>query len=208
MADNATTPDAPAVDADAPTSTVDTTATPDADPAGADALGDAGKKALDAMKADRNTARRDLKAAQDEVARLTAAAEGREAEWKAEQDARAAADKRYAERVLRAELKAAAAGKLADPEDAFRFLDLDDFTPNDSGEYEASDFASAIESLVTSKPYLAAQGDRFTGTPDAGARNAAEQSGQITKDQLASMTPEQINAARRVGRLNAVMGIS
>ena len=59
---------------------------------GATALGDAGKKALDAMKADRNAARLAEKAANDRLAALEAQIEGREAEHAATLAAQAVKD--------------------------------------------------------------------------------------------------------------------
>jgi len=48
-------------------------------------------------------------------------------------------------------------------------------------------------------------GKRFAGTPDAGARNASAP-GQLTQADLANMTPEQVNQARRDGRLKNMLG--
>ena len=59
---------------------------------GATALGDAGKKALDAMKAERNEAKAAAKQAADDLAALRAQVEGREAEHKATLDAQRVKD--------------------------------------------------------------------------------------------------------------------
>ena len=134
---------------------------------GEKALGDAGKKALDAMKAERNAAKAEAKAAADELARLKAAAEGKQAEFEAQQKAReveAAALAKANERILKAEVRAAATAKLADPQDALRFLDLSAFEVGADGEIDSAAVASAIDNLIKSKPYLAAQGGtRFQG---------------------------------------------
>jgi len=171
-------------------------------------LGDAGKKAIDAMKAERNAARKEVADAKAEVERLKAAAEGREAEWKAEQDARLAADQRFNQRILNAEVKAAATGKLSDPADALKFLDLTQFEVNDDGDVDAAAIEAAISALIESKPYLAAESTtRFQGSADAGARNAAGVT-QLTREQLASMTPDQIVEAQNKGQLNDLLGIT
>ena len=165
---------------------------------GEKALGDAGKKALDAMKAERNAAKAEAKAAADELARLKAAAEGKQAEFEAQQKAReveAAALAKANERILKAEVRAAATAKLADPQDALRFLDLSAFEVGADGEIDSAAVASAIDDLIKSKPYLAAQGKRFEGTADGGARKDATKVAQLTRADMAGMTPEQISDA-------------
>lgn len=186
--------------------TNDSRGTDDADDSSGDdptsQLGDAGKRAIDAMKAERNEARRALKPVTtlmrelgiksvDELrGRLQTPAgdagstdgttEGKPTDGKpavdadkirreAQAEARQAAD----QRVIRAEVKAAAAGKLADPGDALRFLDLTEIELDDDGNVDADEVADAISDLVKKKPYLAAQsGKRFQGTADTGARQA------------------------------------
>jgi membrane protein involved in colicin uptake len=194
------TADAPPVDTPADAPPVD--AAPAAEPD----LGDAGKKALDATRAERNAARKEAAEVRAELDRMKAAAEGREAEWKADQDARKAADARYTERIVNAEVKAAATGKLSDPADALKFLDLSQFEIDDNGDIDGSAIESAIAALVESKPYLSAGATpRFQGTPDSGARDVALAGTQLSKSDLDSMTPEQINKARREGRLTGVL---
>jgi len=176
------------------------------------ALGDAGKKALDAMKAERNAAREAAKKAADELEALKAQAEGREAEHKAQQDAQRLKDEALAvanERILKAEVRAAAASKLTDPQDALRFLNLSDFEVGSDGEVDASQVAKAIDDLIASKPYLAAQGgQRFQGSADGGARNDATKTAQLTRDDIKRMTPEQIADAEAKGQFDGLLGRS
>jgi hypothetical protein len=176
---------------------------------GAEALGDKGKKALDEMKAKWKEAERRAKERDAELAALKAASEGREAEYKAEQEAQRVRDEALSaanKRVLRSELKAAAAGKLADPLDALKFLDLDSFEADDSGDFDTGAIASAIDGLLNDKPYLAAQGGRrFQGSADGGARKESGPT-QVTRDELSRMSPDDINRAREEGRLNDVLG--
>ncbi|OZF25171.1 hypothetical protein CH296_28085 [Rhodococcus sp. 14-2496-1d] len=47
---------------------------------------------------------------------------------------------------------------LADPADAPRFIDLDQFEVGENGTVDATAIADAIKELVEDKPYLAAQG--------------------------------------------------
>ena len=85
---------------------------------GATALGDAGKKALDAMKAERNEAKAEAKRFADEFAALRAQVEGREAEHAATLAAQAVKDEALSaanQRILKAEVRAQAASKLNDP---------------------------------------------------------------------------------------------
>jgi hypothetical protein len=61
-------------------------------------------------------------------------------------------------RLVRAEVKAAAAGKLADPSDAPKFIDLAKIKVGEDGEPDAKQIKKAIEDLLKEKPYLAANG--------------------------------------------------
>lgn len=220
-------PDAPVTSApapaDAPTptptpadvagrSTPDAPPQPDPDTPGADALGDPGKKALDAMKAKWKAAEDKARLADERAAAAEAKAAGKEAEFTAEQERRkveSAANEKANQRILKAEIRAAAANKLADPTDALRYLDLEQFEVGDDGEVDAAAITAAIEDLVTSKPYLAAQG----GTPEVvfespGAHRAGTPVGQLTEADLKNMTPTQIDTARAEGRLNTLLGIT
>lgn len=151
---------------------------------GATALGDAGKKALDAMKAERNEAKAAAKQAADDLAALRAQVEGREAEHKATLDALRVEGEALSaanQRILKAEVRAQAASKLNDPKDALLYLDLSGFEVGEDGEVDGDAVATAIDKLITDKPYLAAQGTRFKGEADGGARKEppADLDGQI-----------------------------
>ena len=180
----------------------------EADPQGAEALGDPGKKALDAMKAARNEAREEAKRIQAEFEAFKAKAEGREAEFEAtrrQAEAEAAALSKANERILKAEVRATAAGKLADPMDALRFIDLSEFEVGSDGQVDGDAVAAAIDDLVKTKPYLAAQGKRFEGNADGGARTESRPS-QLRQSDLDRMSPEQIVAAKAEGRLDDLLG--
>lgn len=149
----------------------------DGDSGGEDALGDAGKKALDAMKSERNAARREARDLKRRIADLEArASDGKD---ETDPDAIKAEARRQAlaeanERILRSEVKAAAAGKFADPGDALRLLDLSEFEVDEDGTIDEEQIADAIDALLTAKPYLSAQGGkRFQGTGD-GARKGSK----------------------------------
>jgi hypothetical protein len=132
---------------------------PEPDPEGADSLGDAGKKALESMKAQRTEAKR-LAAAEkrraDELARKVAEFEDRDkselekATTKA--DRLEAASAKATARAVKAEVRAAAA-EFADPEDAAAFLDLSSYA-SDDGEIDTEAISADLESLLERKPHL------------------------------------------------------
>lgn len=214
MSDTTSTTDATSTDettdqADA-TKTTDTTT----DTSGADALGDAGKKALDAMKAERKTAKDEAAAAKQELADYKAAValKDKPAEEQALEAARAEARTEATtlanKRILRSELKALATGKLADPTDAALYIDLDDFTVNDDGETDTDALNEAIDTLLEKKPHLAAQKqNRFNGDADGGAKGKDSKPSQLSEADLDGMTTEEIVAAKAAGRLNVILGI-
>lgn len=189
-------------------STTEAAAT-EADPKGAEALGDAGKKALDTMKADRNQARQDLAALRAEFDAFRAKADGKEAEHLAAVEAQRVKDEALAaanERIKKAEVRAQAANKLNDPKDALRFLDLSAFEVDADGEVDGDAIARALDDLIKDKPYLAAQSKRFTGDADGGARNESAGVPQLTRADMERMTPEQIVEAQNKGQFANLLG--
>jgi hypothetical protein len=172
---------------------------------GAEHLGDKGKQALDRMKAEKKaaqdearTAKEQAKSNADALAALQAKIDGKEAEHAAELKSReveTAALAKANERILKAEVRAAAAGKLTDPADALQFLDLSKLEVGSDGEVDSTAVAAAIDKLITDKPYLAAQGKRFQGSADGGTRN------ESTKT-----IDDQIEAARKAG--NHILAIA
>lgn len=153
-------------------------------------------------------------AAADKVAGLEeslAKLQGKEKEYLATKDAQRVKDEALAaanDRILKAEVRAAAATKLADPQDAIRFLDMSEFEVGSDGEVDASKVAKAVDDLIESKPYLAAQrGKRFEGGVDGGARKDASRPTQLSREDLKGMSPEAIVAAKAEGRLNDALGI-
>jgi hypothetical protein len=57
-------------------------------------------------------------------------------------------------RMVDAEVRAAAAGRLADPADAVRLLEVASFVDDDTGEIDGPAIAAAIDDLIEQKPYL------------------------------------------------------
>ena len=109
-------------------------------------------------------------------------------------------------RILKAEIRAAAKGRLTDPKDALTFLDLEQFEVGEDGEIDPEEVEEAITDLLKSKPYLAAAtAKRFQGTGDGGAARKASRPKQLTQQDLKTMSPEAIDQARIDGRLDDLM---
>jgi len=206
----------PVQNQDAPDTPQDAPETPDAPETGVDqggsepedqdapeGLGDAGKQAIDRMKAERNAARKELRQLREELETLKAPKpkDGEPDLDAIRRDAEKAAQAKANDRIKRADIKAAAAGKLSDPQDALRFLDLDAIEVDDDGNTDTDEISAAIDELLSKKPYLSAQGGRrFQGSADGGAR-AGKNVGQLTADDLKGMSPEAIVKAKAEGRL-------
>lgn len=175
----------------------------DADPEGADQLGDKGKRALASMKGKWRSEREKRKALEQQLAEKDGADEAEQARRKAEADAVGRANAR----ILKAEIRAAAKGRLNDPKDALTFLDLSAFEVGDDGEIDTEEIEDAIDDLLKSKPYLAAAtAKRFQGTGDGGAARKASRPKQLSRQDLKSMSPEAIEQARIDGKLDDLMG--
>jgi hypothetical protein len=154
----------------------------------ADQLGDAGKKALDAMKAkwqrERDSSKpwkslareHGVSTPEELIAKLSGKkddADQADAD-KVRREADAEATAKANRKIVRAEVKAAAAGKFADPADAVAFLNLDEFEVDDEGEVDQDALNEALAELLKKKPHLAAQGGRrFAGGGDGGHRGDA-----------------------------------
>jgi hypothetical protein len=177
---------------------------------GSEALGDAGKKALDSMKSRWKSERDARRKLEEELEGLKAPKpsgttdqpDAAEIKRQATRDANAKANAR----ILRSEVKAAAAGKLADPSDAIALLDLSAFEVDANGDVDPEEISDAIEDLLTRKPHLAATTrPRFQGTGDGGAARKASGPSQLTREDLKSMSPEAIVKAKREGRLKTIL---
>ena len=178
---------------EAETGDAETNEDEDGDESGSEQLGDAGKQALDRMKDKWKTER-------DRRREL-------EAKYEPPEPSEAAANNRFAQKILRAEIKAAAAGRFNDPADAYRFLNLEQFEVTEDGDVDSGEIETAIKSLLEEKPYLAkTQGERRNkGSADFGYRKDNRPT-QLSRDDLSRMTPQQILAAEKEGRLKQLTG--
>jgi len=175
---------------------------------GEDALGDAGKRALDKMKADLRAEKARRKAAETEAAALKASkTEGDDS--KTDLDAvRTEALKQARAETLRERaldrLEARAGRKFNDSADARAHLAsrVEDFI--DGEQIDAAAIDEALTELLEAKPYLAAAGakPRFEGTADNGARKGASGPKQLGKADLARMSADQIVAAQKAGQFD------
>jgi hypothetical protein len=114
-----------------------------------DALGDAGKKAIDAMKAERNAAASRAKALERELNQFRQASmsESEKAVAEAEARGRAAASSEFGQRLARSEFAAAAARRNPTYEVAYEYVNLAGLV-SDAGEPDAKAIARAVERLV------------------------------------------------------------
>ena len=96
------------------------------------------------------------------------------------------ANAKVAERIIRTEVKAAAKGLIADPNDALAFIDLSQFDVSEDGSVDETDIADAIKGLLEKKPYLAAPARRFQDSADGGSRNDSAKREPTLNDLLRS----------------------
>jgi hypothetical protein len=190
----------------------------DGDDQGTDALGDPGKKALDAMKAKWRTERDRARDLQRQLADATTPKnddDGKpdlEALRKQARDEAAAAALR--DRALD-KIEAKAARLFSNPEDARLFLadQLDDFL--DDGTVDVAAITDALQDLLEKRPYLGVtQGEpkkKFQGGADQGDRGDAGKP-QLSRADVERLAREgkhaEIEKARLDGRLNKLLGIT
>lgn len=173
----------------------DITPDPAGDPNGSDptttpdpgaALGDAGKRALDAERARAAAAEKALKATQAELDKIRKASQtdAEKAIEAAKEEVRAELSKQYQAQIIGSEILRHASGKLADPGDAPALLgDLTRFAMAD-GTIDSKGIASAIDALLKAKPYLSAAGS--TPKPLPGSQNGKPPTGQSVNDMIRS----------------------
>lgn len=181
---------------------------------GEEALGDAGKRALDAMKASLRAEKARRKAAESDLAAAKAAVQQGTKKDDAPDLAAieaAALEKARAETLRERALDRleARAGRknMADPSDArFHLAEhLDDFIDGSKIDTQAID--DALDELLEAKPYLAAAtAKRFVGTGDGGARKGSTGPVQLTNADLKKMTPEAIDEALNKGQFDDLLG--
>lgn len=165
------------------------------------------KKALAAERKARRDAEKRAKAAEQAVTDRDKPAEEQALEA-ARREAREEALGVANERIVRSEVKAAATGKVKNPALALKLIDTSAIEVGDDGEVDAEAVNDAINELLEQYPELAADGRKFAGSADQGAKGRSAKPAQLTRADLQNMTPDQINKARTEGRLDTLMGVS
>jgi hypothetical protein len=108
------------------------------------------------------------------------------------------------ESILRASVVAEGAKRnVVDPYAALALLDRSTLEFDDQGN--PTNIATAMDSLLAQRTYLVAPAGGTRGNADLGARGTAG-ADQLTREALASMTPEQIAKAEADGRLAHLLG--
>ena len=164
------------------------------------------RKALQAERKAHREAERARKAAEQALADKDKPAEEAaldQARRQAREEAMSAANVR----LVRAELKAALAGKVANPAIALRLIDASEIGVTDEGDVDEDAVAAAVANLLDEAPELAVKGTRFPNGADQGANGKGAAPQQLTQTDIESMTPEQIVEARKAGRLNKLLGV-
>lgn len=147
-------------------------------------LGDAGKKAIAAERVRAKAAEKRATAAEKALADAQSAqmSEQERAVEAARNEGRAEVSEKTTRRLFAAEVKAAAAGKIQDPDllgdadIAQRLLGLTEIPVDDAGDIDTEAISVALAALVAAKPYLAAPAgtQRPTGNANGGAMTATK----------------------------------
>lgn len=139
-----------------------------------DGLGDKGKRALDAMKAERQAAKAEAAAEKKRADELAAkVAQYEDLERTDLERAQAAADAAKTQavqataRAVRAEVRALAADQFADPTDATALLDLAKYT-SVTGDIDTAAIQADLTALLEAKPHLKRPEQARGPRPDAG----------------------------------------
>jgi hypothetical protein len=180
-------------------------------------LGESGKKALDEERKARRDAERRLRKAEadlEEAHRQTMSDEERKLDEARAQGRKEATDGVMA-KLFAAEVKAAASGKVANPNlltkpnTALELLGLDEIPTTSEGDIDSAAIADAIDRLLETEPYLAATNGAMpkpAGDTGQGPRGQTGPS-QLTQADLDHMSPDQIVEAKNAGRFDDLLGI-
>ena len=147
----------------------------------------------------------------DELEKQIAALQGKEAEYEAARKEQAVKDEALAaanQRILKAEVRAAASGKLTDPADACATSTCPNSPVTADGGVDTQAIADSIGELLEQKPYLGKAEQAPSGaniTPPSGTRDAtAIRSAHPRRPE--NHEPAEIVKAQQDGRLNDLLG--
>lgn len=125
----------------------------------------------------------------------------------AEQNAKTAQDRANAALRRAAVVSAATVAGAVDADAVFALLANDAVTVGDDGQVTGAE--EAVKELLESKPYLVGQpsgNEKPKSGADGGPRGSAgDDSQQLSRDDLTTMSPDQIEEARQAGRLTKLM---
>lgn len=116
-----------------------------------------------------------------------------------------AARERFQRRLLEAEVRSAAAG-FKNPTLAVRLVDLDELLPDGDDDIDTKAVEAAVAQVLKDNPELAAKAGA-PGRPPQGSRGdgGGTRPVQLARADLKSMTPQQIEKARKDGRLDDLL---
>ena len=162
---------------------------------------------LDRIVQDRLRREREKYADYDELKAKAAEAESdhEKALREAREEAANEVKSQYQTRAIRDAARAAAAGKWVRPEQAIRLVDLNDLDP-DADDFD-DEVQKRLDAYLADNPHLAVPSETPSGSQDAGSRTPPSKPGQLSRTDLSNMTPEDIDAARKDGRLDELMGV-
>lgn len=130
------------------------------------------------------------------------------AEERKQREAADASLRRANERIVKQAIRLAAKGRLNDPDDALAFIDSTEFDVSDTGDVDDLAIEDAITDLLARKPHLAVAAPaapKFQPV-DQGAAGKDARASQLSREDLKKMTPDQILAANKEGRLKSLTG--
>lgn len=113
----------------------------------------------------------------------------------------------FNQRLIRAELKAALTGKVRNPALALKVIDTSEIEVTGDGDVDAQSVTDAIAALLEEYPDLAPDAGKFQGSADQGSQGKTSRPSQLTATDIKNMPPQQIEKARKDGRLNDLLGI-
>lgn len=173
---------------------------------GEDALGDPGKRALDATKAKYKAERTKRLALEQQLRDATAPKGDAPDPDTIRADAIREATEKANVRIIRASVKGEAAAFLRNPADALALLpDLTVFDVDDDGEVDAEEIKTALKDLIAERPYLAIdqtnpQRDSKKRIPEVSADPAHKQSTPVSH-------ADKVKAAKAAGDWQTVIAL-
>lgn len=196
-------------DADDGADDADDNADDDAD----DTLGPKGEKALREMKKRARAAERELRKIKAQKPDDKADDDKPDPD-KIRQEVEAEVTQKVAKERALDKLEAKAARTFQNPDLARKLLkdQADDFL-DEKGNPDVEAIQEALDELLEDEPYLAVDdGRKFKGTADSGTRNGSDKPAQLTQDDVKRLSREgkhdEIEKARKEGRLNDLLGVS